>query len=517
MRKYFFKDFYSYLFLLTGCIAVGCYVICFLANREFWLDEAFLGMNILTKNYLELWLPLDFKQVAPPLLLMISKFFYQFSMGLSAEQSMRFYPFLCGVASIPLFFQIAKKLIRNRLILFIVFLLFCFNSRVIYYTQEFKQYISDTFWGLFIIWIFLQTDIMRSNFKKLFFYGLLIGCLLFLSYTTIFFVAAGLGMLFFEKKCLVVSRFKIDRKIFNKFLFLGTGYLIPFSLLLLLDVYNPHHEFMNLWWSWYGAFLKSDFSNLFVVFYAFLDFFFYGGTGTWTTYPTGVRLFFYDIPFILWILSIFMPFLFFKQVGKKFLYFPFFILVILFASYLKLYPAIDRTLLYYYPLFLIMFGIYADSKIKLISYFSRFFLILILLAISTNSSYVMHTILNSPNRVRNSIPILNKLSPEIIPIYINQRMLFTQVIPVQQDHGSVFIFYKNLLHYNPKNMVRYPDYINSEYVSQNCFSYFYKDLTLGQQYALIWEDKFPLDCFVRLGMNQSFKQVGKYVYLWTQK
>ena len=514
------KDPIRLMFFLVGFAAIGLYIFYFGVNREFWLDEAFLGINILNKSYFELWLPLDYKQVAPPLFLMLAKFIYQLPTGLSVEQSTRLYPLLCGIGSVFLFPMVARNFIKSKLIVLITFILFCFNFRIIYYVQEFKQYGPDVFWGLFLTLFFLKIKIESIKNFRLFFYGLLFGCLLFLSHTSIFFVAAGFATLFFDK-CVVLKPFKINKSVFWKMFCMGIGYFIPLVLILFLDYFNPYHDFMYLSWKSMRGFLKKDFFNFFEIFYSYLDYLLLWGK---EQIPIFVRIILYVL---LSILLLVLLFCFTKQNFKNLWYIFFLTFGVLIASYLDLYPMADRSLLYFFPLFIIIIGAGADLRIKMIRALSSFYLLLWLFETGDISATMTQQYQYVPmDAVRESIKELKKENnSDIVPIYISYGILFPNV-PDVPDHSAVFIFYKQHLNYFPKSEVHYDSTVERGMKFSKCEDYFSPNLVSGKKYALIWEKGFgeaiygwqkilPI-CIVQFGRQARFKKKGHNLYFWTQ-
>ena len=86
-------------------------LVRYLVVYPIWHDEAFLAVNFLDRGYLDLLRPLDYSQVAPILFLWIeltSVRLFGFS-----EWSLRFFPAVCGLASVFLFRHIAGSCWRS--------------------------------------------------------------------------------------------------------------------------------------------------------------------------------------------------------------------------------------------------------------------------------------------------------------------------------------------------------------------------------------------------------------------
>ena len=81
----------SYKFILVIIFALAIYlrIDAYLINNSFFTDEILLAQNIFERNYLGLFLPLNYFQSAPYLFLALSKFVSNFSMhrGTRTRQS----------------------------------------------------------------------------------------------------------------------------------------------------------------------------------------------------------------------------------------------------------------------------------------------------------------------------------------------------------------------------------------------------------------------------------------------
>src|ERR1051325_5728529 len=114
----------------------------YLTGRSLWSDEAMLALNIVNRNLIGLFKPLDYNQGSPIGFLMIEKIF-SFPFGRS-EYALRFFPLIVGSASIWLFYLLLKRTTSGAGLL-AALTLFVLNQRLIYYSSEVKQYILDVF------------------------------------------------------------------------------------------------------------------------------------------------------------------------------------------------------------------------------------------------------------------------------------------------------------------------------------------------------------------------------------
>lgn len=128
--------------LLAAAVAAGCVfrIVQYAANRSLWLDESMLALNILDRPLTGLTGRLSFDQAAPPGFLVIEKCFTEL-FG-SSEYALRLFPLLCGLASLPLFAALARRIL-DRYPAVLATLLFACATSPVYYTSEVKQYSGD--------------------------------------------------------------------------------------------------------------------------------------------------------------------------------------------------------------------------------------------------------------------------------------------------------------------------------------------------------------------------------------
>ncbi len=131
-------------------LGAGLRVGLFLGNRSLSADEARVALNILHKHPRELLGPLEFDQVAPPGFLLVVKAAERILGG--SELALRLVPLLCGLASLPLFFSLARRWLRPAAAP-LAALLFAIAEPLVYYSTEVKQYSSDVAVELCLWWL----------------------------------------------------------------------------------------------------------------------------------------------------------------------------------------------------------------------------------------------------------------------------------------------------------------------------------------------------------------------------
>jgi len=113
----------------------------YVANRSLSRDEAALALNIIHRSFVGLTQPLDYNQGAPLGFLFVQKLLTVL-FG-NRDYVLRIFPFICGLSSIWVMYELAKRLLVERVAVFAAVLLFAVSDRLIYYASEAKQYSSD--------------------------------------------------------------------------------------------------------------------------------------------------------------------------------------------------------------------------------------------------------------------------------------------------------------------------------------------------------------------------------------
>ena len=201
--------------LLWLAIVIGIFLRLeqYLLNRSLWIDEAFLALNIINRSYLEFLEPLDYNQGAPVGFLVLEKIAVQI-FG-NSEYSLRLVPFIAGIASIFLFYQVAKRISRLPAIV-IALGLFALCDRLIYYSAEVKQYSSDVAIALLILLLAVRLNTQITYTESIIFaaFG---GVAIWFSHPCVF-VLAGTGSYLFVSS-LIEQQWK---NIFRYLIMFGT-------------------------------------------------------------------------------------------------------------------------------------------------------------------------------------------------------------------------------------------------------------------------------------------------------
>ncbi len=170
--------------------AIALHCIQYMAKRSLWADESVLALNIVDRSYLELLEPLDYNQGAPIGFLWIEKLSIQL-LG-NHEYALRLFPFLCGIASIFLFYDLAKRCLKNYGVP-IALAFFATLEYLVYYITELKQYSSDV--AVTLILALLTQDLLKRdlNFKNILTYSLIGAVMIWFSHPAVL-VAGGFAL-----------------------------------------------------------------------------------------------------------------------------------------------------------------------------------------------------------------------------------------------------------------------------------------------------------------------------------
>jgi hypothetical protein len=333
------------LFCIIG-IGVILSLFQYLSNRSLWLDESYLALNLIKRNYLELLKPLDNEQIAPILFLFINKFIA--SLFNYSEYGLRLLSLICFWVAIYFFYLITKILFNNYRSRIIALLLFISNLSILFYSSEFKQYMMDVLMCSILYFLSLRyPNNIRKNYIVLSLAGVLS---VFLSnITPIIFLSCGVYLFI---NTLTVNKQEL------KYLFLVFSiWFFSFLTYYLFFIHNhPSTNFMREYWGNENAFLPQNFFSK--EFYVFLlqkfssiyNWFF--GYNHWGFLLFQVLIFYGFYAIILK-----------KDWGLLFL-----VMLPLFThlclSSFKMYPFDHRLILYSFPLLILLVTIGIDRAIN---------------------------------------------------------------------------------------------------------------------------------------------------------
>lgn len=156
----------------------------YFSGRSLWLDEAALALNVFNRSAAELAETLDFGQATPLGFLLAVKAVVV--SGGKSELALRLVPLLFGLAALPLFYVVARKLTSGGAAL-IGLLLFAAAEGPIYYAAEFKQYSGDVFAVVALLAVALSQELTWRRYRNVSFVG---AAVLWFSHPSLFLLAS---------------------------------------------------------------------------------------------------------------------------------------------------------------------------------------------------------------------------------------------------------------------------------------------------------------------------------------
>jgi hypothetical protein len=122
---------------LVLAAGIALRILHYLQQRSLWLDEARLALNIASRSFPRLALPLDYDQSAPLVFLWAAKLATVVA-GLS-ELSLRFVPLVASIGALLLMYPVAVRFLSPSGALWATAFL-AFAPMQVYYANELKQY-----------------------------------------------------------------------------------------------------------------------------------------------------------------------------------------------------------------------------------------------------------------------------------------------------------------------------------------------------------------------------------------
>ncbi len=166
------------LVILAGIVLLGIVLRLaqYIHNRELWLDEAYLSVELLTKTYCGITGELRFNMVFPVGYLFVEKF--AASLLGTSEYALRLPSLVCGLLALPAFAGLClaagKAPSRNTnqpcetqtahwIAIAVAMLFFATSKHLVYYTSEVRQYILDVLAVCVVYWIVIPEVFARQT------------------------------------------------------------------------------------------------------------------------------------------------------------------------------------------------------------------------------------------------------------------------------------------------------------------------------------------------------------------
>ncbi len=302
----------------------------YFSERSLWADEAMLALNIVNRNFVQLFQPLDYDQGAPLGFLLVEKLFNAI-LG-RHELVLRFFPLLAGLASLWLFYLLTKKNLQGASLL-LALALFAVNPQLVDYSSEAKQYIVDVAVVLGLLLLAIPIFQNQSNRKNFILLGLAGILALWFSHPALF-TLAGMGVA-------LVIQFLLARDYPNLRATLGIGllWLVNLALLYFVNLRNlSQNDYLVDYWA-EGFLPFPPWSDL-------------GWINELITYQFDIQ----PVPLIILILILVGWFVLFREHRSLALTVAFTALFAFAASALRLYPVNGRLSLFLIPLGILLLG-----------------------------------------------------------------------------------------------------------------------------------------------------------------
>ncbi len=156
-------------------------------NRSLWVDEACLALNLIHRQYAELLRPLDYHQGAPLGFLFVERFLIE-HWGPS-EYALRFFPLLAGIASLFMFYGVARRVVSHGA-LAVAMGLFAIAPPLIYYSSELKQYSGDVAVALLLYLVALSAPAATWSYLRIAGLGIIGAVVIWFSHPAVFVLAS---------------------------------------------------------------------------------------------------------------------------------------------------------------------------------------------------------------------------------------------------------------------------------------------------------------------------------------
>ena len=125
--------------------------MCYLLNYPMWCDETMLAANLLDRPWSTLARPLAYRQVCPLGFLGLEWITVQL-IGFS-ELSLHLIPLVCSIASVPLFYFLARRVLGDRTnAVLLAVAIFTVSEPPIRYAAEVKPYSADLLVSLVLLY-----------------------------------------------------------------------------------------------------------------------------------------------------------------------------------------------------------------------------------------------------------------------------------------------------------------------------------------------------------------------------
>lgn len=399
--------------LLALIFVLGIYLRArvYFTNQSFWHDECALAWNIVNRDYLELFNPLRFLQVAPPMFLIYTKILVKY-LGTS-ELIFRIVPFVSSLLSVAMFYFLSKTLFGTKKAILCASLLFAINFPLYYYSAEFKPYSTDVLFCIFTIYIY-----QYLNKESLFLYSAILSTFIWFSFPTAFLISS-IGILI-----LFSRHYKIKEKItfFTPMLISG----LAFYFCYFQKVFEIQNKGMTTYWN--NEFVNID--NYLKIF-------------------QNANSFIFSPEYILPILMLVGLITYFYERSKFALFSILTLAIIIITSALHLYPFSGRLILFLIPIAILLVVKPIDVR--------KFYIGYVFLTIFLYGAYPQFE--NTFNAIVKNNFYKNNSTPREMAKYLKTTIKKDDVVFVNINSNSDYLYYKQIYNITNKELIESPQFI----------------------------------------------------------
>ena len=164
-------------------------ILLYCKNSSLWLDEALLALNIVRRPLRGMFRPLDYNQGAPVGFLLLEKLVTH-AFG-NVDLSLRLIPLIAGLASLFLFWKVARLYLRLNAVP-VAMALFALCAPLILFSSEVKPYSTDVAISLVLLWAGKNMTESTLEWRQVLGFGLLGAVAIWFSFPASF-VLAGIA------------------------------------------------------------------------------------------------------------------------------------------------------------------------------------------------------------------------------------------------------------------------------------------------------------------------------------
>ncbi|MCS7281768.1 MAG: glycosyltransferase family 39 protein [Anaerolineae bacterium] len=335
------------LALTTVGLGVAARLAQYASCRSIWLDEAYLALNILQRDFVGLLSPLDDNQIAPPLFLWAVKGVSLF-LG-TDELALRLVPLLGGVLAVPLLYRLARR-VTGPVGVLMATALFGWAQPLFYYSSELKPYATDALAAILALTVGLPL-LEESSHRRWTLLAAGLGIILpWFSYPSAF-ALGGLGMALLTDALVRRDGLRARRAAALLALWGASGLLL-YATVLRPGLGNPFLK--EFWREFFAPFPPRSLSDLYWFAQMWFDF---------LVFSAGLP--FYGLATFAWLTGVLLLWREGRRPLVLALVLPFIGAVV--ASGLKLYPLYIRILLFAVPPTVLLMAAGAEALYRLLA------------------------------------------------------------------------------------------------------------------------------------------------------